>query len=611
MLKSMNFIALERKAGGSDNVFSARITLMTIRHNRLRLTILFTLLLSIAACGEDGLNLGQTPTVPLTISTPTTVALPDDASTAARIRAQGYLLVGVRYDDEPFGIVDDEGELVGFDVDLAREFASRWLGDADAVRFKQVTNASADQRLRERQVDLVIGALPRTKDGAQAMAYSAAYYYDGLSLLIRTSGAITQTEMIRGPTDLDEKLVGVVDQTETEAPLLGAAGSAVPQVVYYPDYFSAVTGLDAGVVQAVVGPRRTLERLAAENTGLALTPRFTRDSYAIGVPKSDGSFRDLVNATLMTLIRDGTYSRLFDLWLPEEMQPDLEVWTGSSQLSFEVLGDTLSPPANTIQDIEEGGYLMVGLLDDHLPFSDLDANGVARGFESELARTFAGRWLDDVTAIQFAPHTEITGIAALKSGQIDLLIAGMPHTLPREDQIDFSQTIYQDGIGLLVSAESGINALSGVTGGTVAVPNDGTTAELVREGAAQTGIVLPMQTVEDANVALTGVAEGRYRAYADWRTSLLNLAYTNAGFLVLDDRLTVRPIAMGLRQNDAAFRDLVNFTLQEMAEEGRYAALYDDWFGTDPPYNIEIWEGVPYRPLRLRKPALINPTATP
>jgi len=69
--------------------------------------------------------------------------------------------------------------------------------------------------------------------------------------------------------------------------------------------------------------------------------------------------------------------------------------------------------------------------------------------------------------------------------------------------------------------------------------------------------------------------------------------------LVLDERLTQRPIALGLRQNDVAFRDLVDFSLQELVAEGRFASLYDDWFGTDPPYPVEIWPGAPYRALRL------------
>jgi ABC-type amino acid transport substrate-binding protein len=569
----------------------------------------------LVSCGEDGLLAARTSTPALSLATPTALPLPPDASTAARIRARGYLLVGVRYDDAPFGVVDGQGDLGGFDVDLAREFAFRWLGDADALKFVQVTNASAKERIMAGQVDLIIGALPCNQSAARDMGFSAAYYHDGLSLLVRATPSLTATVTINGPGDLDGLAVGVVEESDAEAPLARAAGGATPRVVYYPDYFSAVAGLENGVVEAVVGPRRTLARLAAGAAdgggGLNLTPRFTRDPYAIGLPKNDGAFRDLVNATLMNIIGDGTYATLYQKWFPGEALPELETWAGTSRLSFGGLSEALAPAPATIQQIEARGYLVVGLTDGQLPFGDFDANGVARGFEAELARTFAGRWLGDVAAVQFVPHSEESGVTALASGQIDLLAAHLPHTLPRDDEVDFSLTIYQGGIGLLVGAGSGVNVLADLNGGSVAVPVGGVVADVVQRAAAQAGVVVSVQTVTDVNAALAGVAAGTDDAYADWRSTLLNLAYTNQGFLVLDMRLTRRPIALGLRQNDAAFRDLVNFTLQALVAEGRFAALYDDWFGTDPPFAVEIWPGAPYRPLKLNRLPVAVPTATP
>lgn len=567
----------------------------------LVLSSLLTALLT--SCGEDGLGGARTSTPQVSLSTPTAIPLLPNASTAARVRARGRLLVGVRYDDEPFGIVDEQGDLIGFDVELAREFATRWLGDAGALRFVQVTNASVSERVQTKQVDLVIGALPRSWSAARDMDFSAAYYYDGLSLVIRSTSSVTDTGGIDGPEDLDGLPVGVVEDADTEAPLLRAAGQSRPQVVYYPNYYAAIAGLESSVVEAVVGPRRTLARLVGGSSGLSLTPRFTRDSYAIGVPKNDAPFLDLVNATLMSMINDGTYLGLFRLWFANETAPDLETWAGTSRLSFVGLSDTLAPAPTAIQGIEARGFLAVGLLDDQLPFGDFDANGVGHGFEAELARVLAGRWLGDVTAVQFYLHTEESGIAALQAGQIDLLAAHLPHTLRRDDDIDFSQTIYQGGFGLLVSSASGIHDFAGLNGGTVAVPTGGITADVVQRAAAEAGATISIQTVTDANEPLSGIAEGRFSAYGDLRIGLLNLAYTNAGFLVLDERLTRRPIALGLRQNDSAFRDLVNLTLQELAAEGRFTAIYDDWFGTDPAFPVEVWPGTAYRSLTL------NPTS--
>ena len=571
------------------------------------LVIVALLAWALVACGEDGLGPRRTPTTASTPSTPTPMPLPADASTVARIRARGHLLVGVRYDDEPFGTVNAQGDLIGFDVDLAREFAARWLGDRESLRFVQVTNSSVSDRVKTGLVDLVIGALTPGQGVARDLNFSAAYYHDGLALIVRTDRPITDTLVVNGPSDLGGLLVGVVEEAETETPLLRAAGGANPKVVYYPGYFSALSGLETDVVDAVVGPRRTLQRLAAGRTGLGLTPRFTRDVYAIGVPKDDGAFLDLVNVTLMDIMDDGMYARLFQRWLPDETAPVLETWPGTSRLTFNGASDTSALAPATIQEIEARGHLAVGILNNQLPFGDFDADEVARGFEAELVRVLAARWLGDADAVQFLRHTEESGISALQTGQIDLLATHLPHTLRGDDEIDFSQTIYQDGIGLLVSSASGIDAFAALNGTSVAVPRDGVTAELFQRAAARQGLAVSVQTVESVDGALAGVAEGRYRAYADLRSELLILAYANPGFLVLDERLTERPVALGLRQNDAPFRDLVNLTLQELAVDGSFATVYSGWFGTDRPYALDIWPGAPYRSLRLSPRPVVAP----
>jgi ABC-type amino acid transport substrate-binding protein len=212
----------------------------------------------------------------------------------------------------------------------------------------------------------------------------------------------------------------------------------------------------------------------------------------------------------------------------------------------------------------------------------------------------AGLWLGNVGAVQFVSHSEASGSAALQAGQIDLLAARMPHTLRREDEFDMSLSIYEDGIGLLVSANAGVSRLADLNGATVAVAGGETTAGVVQRAAAEAGVQLSVQTVSDSGAALAGINEGRFRALADWRIELLRLAYTTGGLVVLDERLTSRPIALGLRQNDAALRDLVDLSLQKLASEGRFAALYDDWFGTDQPYVMETWPGNPYRALKLK-----------
>ncbi len=46
--------------------------------------------------------------------------------------------------------------LAGLEIDLARELARRWLGDADAVQFRQVRTDTAMEHLQAGTVDIVL-----------------------------------------------------------------------------------------------------------------------------------------------------------------------------------------------------------------------------------------------------------------------------------------------------------------------------------------------------------------------------------------------------------------------------------------------------------------------
>ena len=112
--------------------------------------------------------------------------LPESMSTAARITQRGTLRVGVKFDLPPFGFSSAEGQIVGFDVDIAREFAGRWLGDANAVELVQVTSADRIPRLTSGEIDLLMAALPHRRERDALIDFSQTYFMGGQSLLVKT-----------------------------------------------------------------------------------------------------------------------------------------------------------------------------------------------------------------------------------------------------------------------------------------------------------------------------------------------------------------------------------------------------------------------------------------
>ena len=55
------------------------------------------------------------------------------------IKDKGFLIAGVKYDFKPFGFINENGRIDGFDIDLVKYISSKL--DVD-IRFKQVTSTN-------------------------------------------------------------------------------------------------------------------------------------------------------------------------------------------------------------------------------------------------------------------------------------------------------------------------------------------------------------------------------------------------------------------------------------------------------------------------------------
>ena len=127
--------------------------------------------------GKGGVTVPDTaPAPPLSSASQTPVQPP---SRIAEIKQRGRLTAAVQDNFNPFSFLDTDQHRVGFDVDLMREFARRWLGDANAVTFVPVTPDRRMAALLEGKVDLIAAALTHTSDREQQIAFSHTYFQDG------------------------------------------------------------------------------------------------------------------------------------------------------------------------------------------------------------------------------------------------------------------------------------------------------------------------------------------------------------------------------------------------------------------------------------------------
>lgn len=235
-------------------------------------------------------------------------------------RNQGYFAAGVRNDAPPLGeLVNDQ--LVGFDIDLVREFAQRWLGNADAARLVEVAASRRMEVLVNREVDLLAAAMTYTSERCSTVMCSRTYTADGARLLVRKDSGITSI------CDLDGKFVTVLNGTSAihniqEVVPRWCNFERPPQAVIYEHRADAIQAVIDGTMAAYTTDGLILEQFARQNEALVVVgDEFSPEPYHMAVPPEQQGIVELINLTLEEMKADGTYNTLFEKWFGCRVAP--------------------------------------------------------------------------------------------------------------------------------------------------------------------------------------------------------------------------------------------------------------------------------------------------
>lgn len=107
------------------------------------------------------------------------------AAELEEILKRGKLVVAVKDNIQPLGFKDSQGNLQGFEIDIAKNLAQELLGNPDAVIFKPVNNLDRIPVLLEGKVDLVIARVAQTASRSRIIDFSNFYYLDGTSIVTK------------------------------------------------------------------------------------------------------------------------------------------------------------------------------------------------------------------------------------------------------------------------------------------------------------------------------------------------------------------------------------------------------------------------------------------
>ncbi len=125
------------------------------------------------------------------------IAAPAAAQDAlAKIKQRGTVVVGVKNDYKPWGFVDPSGQIVGMEIDLAKDVAERLGVKLETV---PVTAANRMEFLQQGRIDLIIATLGDTPQRRQVIGMiEPNYYAGGTNVLARKAATLTSWQQLKG-----------------------------------------------------------------------------------------------------------------------------------------------------------------------------------------------------------------------------------------------------------------------------------------------------------------------------------------------------------------------------------------------------------------------------
>lgn len=134
-----------------------------------------------------------------------------EARTLDDIKKDGKIRIGVFSDKNPFGYVDSNGEVQGYDVEFAKRIGKDLLGSEDAVEFVYVEAASRVEYLKSGKVDIILANFTVTDERKEAVDFALPYMKVALGVVSPDDELITDADQLEG------KDIIVVKGTTAEA----------------------------------------------------------------------------------------------------------------------------------------------------------------------------------------------------------------------------------------------------------------------------------------------------------------------------------------------------------------------------------------------------------
>lgn len=227
------------------------------------------------------------------------------------------VIVGLDDAFAPMGFKNESGEIVGFDVDLAKEVGDR-LGKK--VVFQPIDWSMKESELNNGNIDFIWNGYTITEERKEKVNFSEAYLNNKQVIVTLANSDI------KAKSDLSGKKVGAqsessaIEAMEKDTELYESLSGG--EAITFEDNNQALMDLEAGRIDAVVADEILVKyyiKLKGEDKFKVLTEDFGSEEYGVGIRKGDAETVEAINNAFEEIKRDGKMAEISQKWFGEDI----------------------------------------------------------------------------------------------------------------------------------------------------------------------------------------------------------------------------------------------------------------------------------------------------
>ncbi|MBR6616972.1 MAG: transporter substrate-binding domain-containing protein [Oscillospiraceae bacterium] len=230
-----------------------------------------------------------------------------------KVKDAGKIVLGLDATFKPMGFTDENDQIVGFDIDVAKEVCKRM---GVSLELYAVNWDTKEQDLNAGTIDLIWNGLSVSDERKQVMLMSEPYMDNEMVFVVNGSSEIKEL------SDLKDAKIGVQNGS-TALDILNAsevvANGATP--VELATNVEALQQLELNMVDAVFMDSvvANYEIVSTGKDYKLLEEGLSSEQYAIGFRLGDQALCDEVTKTLKEMVSDGTLAKISTEWFGSDV----------------------------------------------------------------------------------------------------------------------------------------------------------------------------------------------------------------------------------------------------------------------------------------------------